>query len=110
MREHFFRRMFQGTLALLIWGAHFALSYGLVAAQCSPGGYFPGAPTRMPLAIATIVALAACAALGWRALRAVRAAGEEAALLDWARAGGALLAMAGITWTGVPLLLVDGCA
>jgi len=53
------------------------------------------------------VSLGLCAVLLWRAARNWTL---DARLLNWARAGSALLALAGIAWTSVPLLLLDGCA
>jgi hypothetical protein len=108
-RERFFRKLVRGTLPLLVWAAHFAGCYVLVAAQCSPAGFAPGNPQRLPLVLMTAVALAICAALAWRARRSFAGTGEHTALLDWAAAGTALLAFAGIAWTSVPLWFVDGC-
>lgn len=110
MRERFFRKLIRGTLPMLVWAAHFAGSYVLVAAQCSPAGFAPGSPHRLPLALMTIVALAICAALAWRARRTLSGGDQETALLDWAAALTALLAFAGIAWTSVPLWFVDSCS
>ena len=110
MREHFFRKLMRGTLPLLVWAAHFGASYVLVAAQCSPAGFAPGHPQRLPLALLTLAALALCGALAWRARRTLAGADEDAALLDWAAAGTALLGLVGIAWTAVPLWFVEGCA
>jgi hypothetical protein len=110
MRERFFRKLIRGTLPLLVWAAHFGGSYVLVAAQCSPAGFTPGNPHRWPLALMTVVALAICAALAWRARRTLSGGDEQTALLDWAAALTALLAFAGIAWTSVPLWFVDSCA
>jgi hypothetical protein len=109
MRERFFRKLIRGTLPLLVWAAHFGGSYVLVAAQCSPAGFAPGSPHRLPLALMTIVALAICAALAWRARGTLGGGDERTALLDWAAALTALLAFAGIAWTSVPLWFVDSC-
>jgi hypothetical protein len=110
MRERFFRKLIRGTLPMLVWAAHFAGSYVLVAAQCSPAGFAPGSPHRLPLALMTIVALAICAALAWRARSTFTGGDEQTALLDWAAALTALLAFAGIAWTSVPLWFVESCA
>ncbi|THC42824.1 hypothetical protein [Massilia sp. Mn16-1_5] len=109
MRERLFGKLMRGTLPLLVWAAHFAGSYVLVAAQCSPAGFAPGNPHRLPLALMTLAALAICAALAWRARRAF-GGDEHTALLDWAAALTALLGFAGIAWTSVPLWFVDSCA
>lgn len=100
------RQVLLGTLPLLIWSAHFALCYALVAARCSPGGRGEGAMQAPLLIGASLLALGACAALLWHAARAWPI---EARLMDWARAGGALLALVGIAWTSLPLLMLDGC-
>jgi len=110
MRERFFRKLIRGTLPLLVWAAHFAGSYVLVAAQCSPAGFTPGNPQRWPLALMTLVALAICAALAWRGRHALGGSDEKIALLDRAGALTALLAFAGVAWTSVPLWFVDSCA
>jgi cytochrome c oxidase assembly factor CtaG len=113
MRERFFGKLIRGTFPLLVWATHFAGSYVLVAAQCSPaatGTAAPGSPHRLPLALMTIVALAICAALAWRARRTLGGGDEDTALLDWAAALTALLAFAGIAWTSVPLWFVDSCS
>ncbi|KQQ87366.1 hypothetical protein [Massilia sp. Leaf139] len=110
MRERFFRKLIRGTLPLLVWAAHFAGSYVLVAAQCSPAGFAPGSPHRLPLALMTVIALAICAALAWHTRHALGGADEHTPLLDRAAALTALLAFAGIAWTSVPLWFVDSCA
>ncbi len=110
MRERFFGKLIRGTLPLLVWAAHFAGSYVLVAAQCSPAGFAPGSPHRLPLVLMTTVALAICAALAWRERRTLGGGNEETALLDWAAALTALLGFAGIAWTSVPMWFVQSCA
>ena len=110
MRERFFRKLIRGTLPMLVWAAHFAGSYVLVAAQCSPAGFAPGSPQRLPLALMTVVALAVCAALAWRARGTLSRGNDETALLDWAAALTALLAFAGIAWTSVPMWFIESCS
>jgi NADH:ubiquinone oxidoreductase subunit 2 (subunit N) len=107
-REGFWRRALGVTLPLLVWIVHFAFSYGLAAAQCSPRGLRAGGPDRLLLGGVTVAAFAVCALLAWR---------RRAALLDrqagLARRAGALLALLAaiaIAWAGIPLLLVGGCA
>jgi hypothetical protein len=106
--EAFWRRLFSGALPLLVWSAHFAFAYGLAAAQCTPAGLRPGGPDRALLGIVTLAAIGACAWLAWRA-RGVPAR-RDAGVLDWARLVLAVLALVAVAWTGVPLLLVAGCA
>ena len=109
MGDHFFRQLVRGTLPLLVWAAHFTFCYLLAAAQCTPALMRTGGPDRVPLAVATVAALAACGYLLWRERGILRDA-QVAGLLDWAAALGAVLALVGIVWTGLPLLLVKGCA
>ena len=110
MRERFFRKLIWGTLPLLVWAAHFAASYVLVAFQCSPAGFVPGNPRHLPLVLMTIVALAACAVLAWRARASFASADEHTPLLDRAAAWTAVLSLIGIVWTSVPMWVVKTCA
>ncbi|WP_292039634.1 hypothetical protein [Massilia sp. UBA6681] len=109
MQDHFFRQLMRGTLPLLVWAAHFTFCYLLAAAQCTPAVMRTGGPDRLLLGSATVAALAICLWLAWRERGILRNA-TEAALLDWAAALGAVLAFVGILWTGMPILLVSGCA
>jgi hypothetical protein len=107
MRERFFARLLYGTLPLIIWAAHFFGVYLLVAAQCSPAA--AGAPSRPMLGALSLLAIGACLALLWRARNTLRNAANGTGLLDWAAAGGAVLASAAIAWTTIPVLLIEGC-
>lgn len=109
MGERFFSRLLRGTLPLIIWGMHFTVCYLLVAAQCSPALMTASAPSRPMLGAVSAIALAACAALLWRAHGTLRSVTEETRLIDWAAAGSAVLALAGIAWTSLPILMMDGC-
>jgi len=99
----------RGCAPLLVWGAHFALCYGLVGAQCSPGLFDAAMPTSAVLVVVSAAALLACAFLLWRAWRALGPLDEHLPLRQWAGAAGALLALVGIAWTSLPLLMLDGC-
>jgi hypothetical protein len=105
MRDRLFSQTWRATAPLLVWTAHFALCYGLTAAECSPA-LARQQPSMAVLWLATALALAACAWMLWRA-RAVLDGG--AGLVQLAQAGSAVLALAGIGWTAVPLLLLGGC-
>ena len=107
MREKFFIDTLRGTAPLMIWALHFTICYALVAAQCSGALLAPHAPSRLLLLALTAAALGACALLLWKGWPA--GGGGEARLLDWARAGSAVLGLCAIAWTGIPLLLLDGC-
>jgi hypothetical protein len=108
MNENFGKRLLHGTLPLLVWALHFAFCYGLAAAQCSPAGMRPGGPDRLLLGGATVLALGACAWLLWRARGVPRR--PDAGLLDWAAFLSAGLALVAVAWSGLPILLVAGCA
>lgn len=109
MNDRFWRQLLRGTLPLLVWAAHFTFCYLLAAVQCTPAAMRAGGPDRIVLGIATALALALCAWLLWRE-RGILQDAKGAALLDWSAALGAVLALVGIAWTGMPLLLVQGCA
>lgn len=111
MHDHFWRQLTRGTLPLLLWAAHFTFCYLVAAAQCTPAVMRAGGPDRMLLGMVTVAALAVCAWLMWRERAILRAgAAAQARLLDWAAALGAALAFVAIVWTGLPILLVEGCA
>lgn len=110
MRDRFFVRALYGTLPLLVWAAHFFVSYSLVAAQCSPAAISRDAPAVWMLAALSAAALGACGLLLWRAWRVVRGAGGNPALHDWAALGSGILGAMGIAWTTLPLFMLDGCA
>lgn len=110
MSDDFFRRLWGGTLPLIIWGLHFTACYVLVAVACSPAGSTPEAPNRLLLGGVSLAAFAACAVLTWRARNTLRAAGEETGLYEWAVAGSAVLALAGVAWTSLPIVMLAGCA
>ncbi len=109
MDDQFFRKLARGTMPLLVWGSHFTVCYLLAAAQCMPGAMRSGGPNRALLGIATALALAVCLWLAWRE-RGILHEPKAASILDWAAALGALLALVGILWNAVPVLLVSGCA
>lgn len=113
-KEGFWKRVLWATLPLLVWIAHFAFSYGLAAAQCSPVGMRPGGPDRLLLAATTLGAFSICALLAWRACHVLSAHGRQqggaAGLADRAALLLAVLALIAIAWGGMPLLLVAGCA
>lgn len=109
MEDHFWRRLTRGTLPLLVWAAHFTFCYLVAAAQCTPAAMRTGGPDRVLLGGVTLVALLVCGWLVWRE-RGMLRAGAEAGLLDWAAALSAVMAFVAVVWTGLPILLVTGCA
>jgi hypothetical protein len=102
------RRALWTILPLLIWIGHFAFSYALAAAQCTPAGLRQDGPDRLLLGVVTLAALAVCAWLAWRGRGALL--DRDAGLAQRAGALLAVLALVAIAWSGMPLLLVAGCA
>lgn len=98
--EAFFRPVLRALSPLLVWAAHFALCYAIAALACS----------RSALVLVSAAALAACLALLWRERDLLGSAGDDIGLRRWCAAGGAVLALAGIAWTSVPVLVLHGCA
>jgi hypothetical protein len=109
VNEHFFRRLLRAILPLLVWLLHFAFCYGLAAAQCSPGGLRPGGPDRTAMGVATVAALAVLVWLVWRG-RGVPARPGRAGLWEWAAFSFAALSLVAVSWSGMGVLLVAGCA
>lgn len=108
MNDRFFQRATRASLPFLIWAAHFGFSYIVAAAQCTPGAWRPGGPNPWLLGGVTVVALGACALAGIAAGKRLRAGSTE--FVDYVAAAGAVLAMVAIAWTGIPVLIVSGCA
>ena len=110
MRDRFFVRAIQGSLPLIVWAAHFFAVYILAAAQCSPAAITRDAPSVWLLALISAAAVVLCGFLTWRAWCVVREAAGDPALHHWAAFGSGVLALAGILWSSMPLLMLDGCA
>lgn len=102
MGDRFFDRLWQGTAPLLLWATHFFFCYLYAAAAGCSG------TTTAVLLGATVAALLAGAWLLRRAC--VRRDGKRRyGLLDMARIGTAVLALAGIAWGSMPLLVFSNC-
>jgi hypothetical protein len=99
----------RGVAPLLVWAVHFGVCYVLVGMVCSPALYDAAAPRRTLLIAFTALAVGACAWMLWRSWRGLGAADEATPLRAWAAAGSALLALAGVLWTAMPVLMLDGC-
>lgn len=103
--DRLFSRLAYGCAPLLAWAAHFTVLYVLVGAQCSPL-LARAAPSARIMWMASALAVAVCLLMLWRARGALK---SGSALAEQACAASALLALAGIAWTTLPLLLLDGC-
>ena len=108
MDDRFFQRATRASLPLLAWAAHFGFSYIVAAAQCTPGAWRPAGPNPWLLGGATLLALAVCVWSGAAAGKRLRQGSTE--FVDYVAAASAVLAFVAIAWTGIPVLLVTGCA
>jgi hypothetical protein len=108
MSDHFFSRATRASLPLLIWGAHFAFAYIVAASQCTPGALRAAGPNPWLLGGATLLSMAACVWAGALAGRRLRQGSDE--FVDYVGAASAVLAVVAVAWTGIPVLLVTGCA
>lgn len=106
IQDSFIRRSLRATAPLWLWAGHWSLCYLAVGGMCLRGSW--SAYAQPVLAGISAVALAAAAFMLWRGMRRLRGQPPQG-LLDWALAGSAVLALAGIAWTSLPLLMVDGC-
>lgn len=109
MRERLFSKLLHACAPLLVWALHFFFCYVWVAALCAPGLIDGEAPRRAMVGLASALALGVCLWLAWRARHVLAKASEATRLLDWASAGSAVLAVAGVAWTSLPALMLDGC-
>jgi hypothetical protein len=108
MSDHFFSRATRASLPLLIWGAHFAFAYIVAASQCTPGALRAAGPNPWLLGGATLLSMAACVWVGALAGKRLRQGSDE--FVDYVGAASAVLAVVAVAWTGIPVLLVIGCA
>ena len=100
MSDRFFYKLWQGTAPLVLWASHFFFCYLYAASGCRR-------ETWAVLLGATLLALASA---GWLAWKAWRGGGEAPrGVLHMARLGGAILALAAIAWSAMPLLVFGRC-
>lgn len=109
MREKPLPWLLLALAPLLVWTAHFAFCYGWVAAQCSTALLTRGPPERMPMVLATLLALVLVGLLLGRSYTRLGRKDKPAGFADWLAAASAPLAMIGIIWTAVPLALLEVC-
>lgn len=105
----FFGGVWAGMAPLLVWAAHFAFCYVAVAVMCAgavEAGIGEPRALRWLLAAATVLALAALAAMLWHARRP----DSRAPYLQLMRRVGSTLALIGVAWMGVPMAMLPTCA
>lgn len=112
--------LFRITFAPVIWALHFVLCYGAVSLACAKR-VIPVGMTHALLIVATVVALALIAWVGWRAFVQwdVRNTGEftnpdgraehRHQFLGHAGFLLAIISAIGVVYTGLPLLVLEGC-
>jgi hypothetical protein len=110
-------RLIYPLAGLLIWGAHLTLIYAFTALACARR--FAGIDILgvgvVPLAVglATLLALAALAAVLRRALgrrSSAHGTAPDNAFIDYVTAAAAILALFGVLWQALPILLIPPCA
>lgn len=97
-RDRFFRQMMYAVSPLLVWAAHFFFCY-VYAAEV--GG---GVVLEVVSLAAGVMAVALLARVAWRVARA----GGKVRLLDWISLAIALLALAGILLSTIPVVMLHG--
>ncbi len=111
--DHFLAGSARGALPLLIWAAHFFVTYVSIKSACALD------LQRLSLAGVSAISLfiwllsaVAIGALVWLVALGVNAARSDgsAGTLSIVRAGAAILALAGVLWSSVPIALVPPCA
>lgn len=107
------------SLAPVTWAGHFVLCYASVAIACEKFGRIGW--LWIGLAVATLVALALIAWLGWRAFRQWDVfetgdfsnpegeAEDRHQFLGHAAFLLAIISFIGVVYTALPILLVEGC-
>ena len=107
----FFPAAARASLPLWLWALHFAFCYVAVAVGCRAGWQHPGAAGLSPLQ--GLLGWGSAAALGGAVVLLVHAwrhrATAPGALLARVRSVVAALALIGIAWTSIPLLLLPTC-
>lgn len=105
--------VWQATAPLLLWALHFFVLYVVVAAGCMRGwadARWAGWPAvNLGLGVFSLAALALTVAMGWRSLRGLKEAQRSESLLPALRLGSGVLALVGIVWDSVPLLMIAPC-
>lgn len=109
--DDIFRHFLDATAPLLLWALHFFAAYAFAAVACDSAlasSIWIGQPAiLLMLAIATMAALMVILLFLWRAVKLCRIAPWQ--LLSGARLGLAVLALLGLAWVAVPLLILPVC-
>lgn len=99
--EHFWPRMLQATLPLLIWGMHFFCCYIVTAEQAR----LSRTGLLATLLGTSLLALSWLSWLVWRTVRRVHAS-RKITVLAWASAAMAVLAWIAVALSCLPLVLL----
>lgn len=105
--DRFGRQLLHGSAPLLVWALHFFGAYAFVAVTCCSA---LADLQWLGLAAPRVLLLAGTAlALGLIALLLVRGRRRPAGLLRSAATGSAVLALAGVAWTTLPMMVLPVC-
>ena len=104
----------QGVLPLIVWAAHFFLSYASAEVACALGlqRFALGnvAALSVWLWVISAAAIATLLVLTVVAVRRVGADAESGSTQATVRIGAAILALIGVLWGAVPIAFVDGAS
>lgn len=103
---------------LLIWAAHFTLIYSFTALACARRfadvAVFGVGVVPLVVGIATLLAMVALVAILQRAVHRPSAADGEAransSFVHYVAAAATVLALVGVLWEMVPILLIPACS
>ena len=102
---------FHGALPLMIWAAHFFVSYGSAEVACALHLYrFTVLDVSAPRIWLWVISVATIATLLIMTIRAVwhSGANTESGTAGIVQIGASVLALVGVLWSAVPIVLLDG--
>jgi len=111
--ERFIAGSARGALPLLIWAVHFFVTYISIKSACAMDlQRFALAGVSAISLFIWLLSAVAIGALVWLVALGVHAARSQgsASTLSIVHAGAAILALAGVLWSTVPIALVAPCA
>lgn len=114
LADGFTTAAWHGALPLLVWAAHFLVSYASAEVACvlhlDRFRVLGVSATNLWLWTITAAAIALLIVLTGRAMRYRRAEAESGATQALIQMGAAVLALVGVLWSAVPIIFVHGPA
>lgn len=98
----FLASMLRMSAGIWVWALHFTVIYAFTALACARA--LPPGAVIWTVSVATLVAAAACLGIARAGLRRVEH------FESWMSAALAGLALLGVVWQGLPVLMVPICA